>query len=83
MLIKLLGSETTLTTATNVGSATVVRVYNSDTAGVITQKNNADPAVTLGTITLAAGEVAFIEKDSTDTLEGCAKFKAVKVAYKN
>jgi hypothetical protein len=83
MLIKLLGSETTLTTATNVGSATVVRVYNSDTAGVITQKNNADPAVTLGTITLAAGEVAFIEKDSTDTLEGGAKFKAVKVAYKN
>ena len=83
MLIKLLGSETTLTTATNVGSATVVRVYNSDTAGIITQKNNADPAVTVGTITLSAGEVAFIEKDSTDTLEGGAKFKAVKVAYKN
>lgn len=83
MLIKLLGSETTLTSATNVGSATVVRVYNSDTAGTITQKTNASPAVTVGTITLAAGEVAFIEKNSTDTLEGGAKFKAVKVAYKN
>jgi hypothetical protein len=83
MLVKLLGSETNLTTATNVNGANVVRIYNSDTAGLVTLKNNADPAVTLGTLTLAPGEVVFVEKDPTDTLEGGVKFKVVKVAYKN
>jgi hypothetical protein len=83
MLVKLLGTETTLTSATDVGKATVVRVYNSSTAATVTLKNNAVTPATLGTITLAQGEVVFIEKDPTDTLEGGAAFKAVKVAYKN
>jgi hypothetical protein len=81
MLIKLLGSETTLTAATDVGKATVVRVINTSTAAVVTRKDSA--GATIGSFTMAANEVAYVEKDATDTLEGGAAFKAVKVAYSN
>lgn len=83
MLIKLLGSETTLTSATNVNKATVVRLHNTGSSTLITLKNAEDTPVTLGTFTLAGGEIAYVEKDPTDTLEGGAGIKAVKVAYKN
>jgi hypothetical protein len=83
MLVKLLGSETTLAAATNVGKATVVRLYNTGSAALVTLKNADDTPVTLGTFTLAGGEVAYVEKDPTDTLEGGSGIKAVKVAYKN
>jgi hypothetical protein len=79
MLIKLLGSETDLTSATNVGSATVVRILNTGSAATVTRKDSG--GTTIGTVTLAANEVAYFEKEPSDTLEGGAAFKAVKVAY--
>ena len=79
MLIKVLAAETTLTSATNVSTATVVRVINTSTVAVVTRKD-VDGA-TIGTFTMAANEVAYVEKEPTDTLEGGAAFKAVKVAY--
>lgn len=81
MRIRLLASETTLTSATNVGSATFVRILNTGSAAVVTRKDSS--GTTLGTVTLAANEVAYLEKDPTDTLEGGAAFKAVKIAYSN
>jgi len=81
MLIKVLAAETTLTSATNVSTATVVRVINTSTAAVVTRKDV--DGNTIGSFTMAANEVAYVEKDSTDTLEGGAAFKAVKVAYSN
>jgi hypothetical protein len=79
MTLKVLAAETTLTAATNVDLATVVRVLNTSTAAVVTRKD-VDSA-TIGTFTMAANEVAYVEKEPTDTLEGGAAFKAVKVAY--
>jgi hypothetical protein len=79
MLIKVLAAETTLTSATNVSTATVVRVINTSTVAVVTRKDV--DGNTIGSFTMAANEVAYVEKDSTDTLEGGAAFKAVKVAY--
>lgn len=79
MLIKVLAAETTLTSATNVDTATVVRVLNTSTAALVTRKDSA--GTTIGSFTMAANEVAYVEKDPTDTLEGGAAFKAVKVAY--
>jgi hypothetical protein len=81
MLIKVLAAETTLTSATNVSTATVVRVINTSTVAVVTRKDV--DGNTIGSFTMAANEVAYVEKDSTDTLEGGAAFKAVKVAYSN
>ena len=79
MLIKVLAAETTLTSATNVSTATVVRVINTSTAAVVTRKDS--DGATIGSFTMAANEVAYVEKEPTDTLEGGAAFKAVKVAY--
>jgi|Laugresu1bdmlbsd_1035121.scaffolds.fasta_scaffold50270_2 hypothetical protein len=79
MLIKVLAAETTLTSATNVSTATVVRVINTSTAAVVTRKDST--GATIGSFTMAANEVAYVEKEPTDTLEGGAAFKAVKVAY--
>ena len=79
---RLNGSEGNLASASNVGFAKLVRVLNNKTTvQVITQKNAG--GTTLATVTLAAGEVAYIEKASTDTLTGVATSLAVGVAYTN
>ena len=80
--VRLLGSEGNLSSASNVGFAKLVRVLNNKTSvQVITQK--AAGGATLATVTLAAGEVAYIEKASTDTLTGVATSLAVSVAFTN
>ena len=67
--IKLLGSEGNLGSASNVGFAKVVRVLNNKTSvQAITWKNAG--GTTLGTVTLAAGKVAKIEKALTIPLQG-------------
>ena len=85
-VIKLLGSEITLTTANNVGSQKLVRVVNTDAANtvVLTQKNAAG-TTTYGTFTVLPRADVFVEKAPTDTLEvaGTATVKAGAVAYKN
>ena len=80
--VRLLGSEANLASATNMGFAKLVRVLNNKASvQVITQKNAG--GTTLATVTLAAGEVAYIEKASTDTLTGAATSLAVSVAFTN
>ena len=81
-VLRLLGSEGNLSSASNVGFAKLVRVLNNKTSvQVITQKNaNGD---TLATVTLAAGEIAFIQKAPSDTLTGVATSLAVSVAFAN
>ena len=80
--LKLLGSEGNLASASNVGFAKLVRVLNNKASvQVITQKNAG--GTTLATVTLAAAEVAYIAKASTDTLTGAATSLAVSVAYSN
>ena len=81
-VIRLLGSEGNLSSATNMGFAKLVRVLNNKASvQVITQKNAG--GTTLGTVTLAAGEVAYIQKAPTDTLTGVATSLAVSVAFAN
>ena len=81
MLIKLQGSETNLTSATSVGNASLVRVYNSGgTALLVTQKNGSD---VVGTVTVAGGGVEYIVKTPAHTLEGGAALKAVHVGFAN
>jgi hypothetical protein len=54
---------------------------NKTSVQAITWKNAG--GTTLGTITLKAGEVAYIEKASTDTLTGVATSLAVGCGYSN
>ena len=83
MLIKVLAAEGDLTSASNVDSASVVRLYNGHSAAlVITRKNSG--GTTIGSFTLGAAQSIVIEKDYTDTLTAAsngASVKAVKVAF--
>ena len=80
--IKLLGSEVDIASASNVGFAKLVRVLNNKTSvQVITHKNSG--GTTLATVTLAAAEVAYIQKAPGDTLTGAATSLAVNVNFAN
>jgi len=81
-VIRLLGSEAGIASASNVGFAKLVRVLNNKTSvQVITQKNAG--GTTIATVTLAAGESVFIAKAPTDTLTGAATSLAVSVGFAN
>lgn len=81
MKIKLQGSQSDLTTASTVGRAGLVRVYNA-TAGdlLLTQKDGSD---VIGTMTVKAKDIEFVSKLPAQTLEGGAGLKVVSVAYFN
>ena len=81
-VIKLNGSEAGIASASNVGFAKLVRVLNNKTSvQVITQKNAG--GTTLATVTLAAAEIACIQKAPSDTLTGAATSLAVNVNFAN
>jgi len=80
MIVKVLAAETNLTSATNVSLATVVRLVNNQ--GSVDQViRKTDGGTTVGSFTLTANSVTFVEKDPTDTLEGGGSILAAKVAY--
>jgi len=83
MLIKVLAAEGDLSSASNVDSASVVRLYNGHSAAlVITRKNSG--GTTIGSFTLGAAQSIVIEKDYTDTLTAASNggsVKVVKVAF--
>ena len=81
-VIKLNGSEAGIASASNVGFAKLVRVLKNKTSvQVITQKNAG--GTTLATVTLAAAEIAYIQKAPSDTLTGAATSLAVNVNFAN
>ena len=81
-VIRLLGSEAGIASASNVGFAKLVRVLNNKTSvQVITQKNAG--GTTIAAVTLAAGESVFIAKAPTDTLTGAATSLTVSVGFAN
>jgi hypothetical protein len=81
MKIKLMGSQTDLTSATSVGNASLVRVFNGTNAAILmTQK--AGSAV-VGTMSVGAGAVEHVIKQPAHTLEGGAGLKVVHVSHKS
>jgi len=85
MLTKVLAAEGNLSSASNVNSATVVRLYNGHSAAVVVTRKDSGGS-TLGSFSALNGTVEFIEKDPTDTLTAAsngASLKVAKVAYAN
>lgn len=78
-LIKIIGSEVSLSTASNVGLAVAVRLYNN-TAGAVLVTRATSGAVTIGTVTLAVGEIMYVQKQPTDTLAAASAIRAAAVA---
>ena len=85
MLIKVLAAEGDLSSASNVNTATVVRLFNNHSAAlVITRKDSG--GTTIGSLTVNTIETVYLEKVSTDTLTAASNGGSVlvsKVAYGN
>ena len=79
MVIKLLAAEADLSSASNVGNATLVRLYNGHSAAlVVTRKNSG--GTTIGSMTVLNGAVEVFEKVAIDTLSVASNGSSVKVA---
>jgi prophage tail gpP-like protein len=80
MLLKLLSTEQSLTTANTVADARVVRIYNN-TAGtaLITRIDEANNAV--GTCTLQANTVDFFEKYPSESFSSNVAVLATSIAF--
>ena len=78
--MKVLSAETNLSSATNVSSESVVRIFNSDSSAATVTKKDSGGSI-IGSFTMSAGEVVYSEKDYTDTLEGGSGLKVSKVGY--
>ena len=78
MVIKLLAAEADLSSASNVGNATLVRLYNGHSAAlVVTRKNSG--GTTIGSMTVLNGAVEVFEKVATDTLSVASNGSSVNV----
>lgn len=80
MIIKPLAQEVNLASATDVDSATLVRLLNTGTATLVTV---ADGATTVATFTINQNEVVAVQKEPTHTLAAVTAVKAVKVGFTN
>ena len=77
-ILKLLGTEFVLSTATTVNGAQLVRVFNDTASPVLVTVANSS---TTGTVTVKAGDVIFVRKQSAETIAAAAAVKAVAVAF--
>jgi len=79
MILLLKGDETTVgTTATTLGNATAVRVYNASGAKVITLTDADDAQI--GNTTIGVGETIFA-KHPTDKIKASANVLATAIGY--
>lgn len=78
-ILKLLGTEAALSTATTLSGAQLVRVYN-DTAGAVLLTVALEGSTT-GTCTVKAGDTVFIRKQVAETIAAASAVKAVSVAF--
>ena len=70
-MIKLKGAQAAAPasgSATSLGSATMVRCYNSGSTIRLITVTPADEAAVLGTFTLAGKQVEYVDKDITDEI---------------
>jgi|TARA_R110000796_G_scaffold86510_3_gene187173 hypothetical protein len=78
-IIKVKGTEASITAADNIGTATLVRLFNATAAGILITHKNVGGDV-LGTFTASSGQ-SFVKKDSTDTLTAATAVLMVGVAH--
>lgn len=75
---KLLGTEVSLTTATTLSGAQLVRILGGASDILVTVKED---VTTTGTITIKAGTIEYIRKKAAETIEAASAVKAVSVAF--
>lgn len=83
MRTRLLGTQVALSTTSGntFDNATVLRLINTATSGVTITLNQNDDTSLVGVITLSAGQVEFLEKDSDQRVRGNTAVYGNKVGY--
>lgn len=80
-VLKVLGTEVSITANNTVGNTTLVRVINTSTSAVAVL-SIANTSAYYANVTLSPNESVFIPKANTDTVSGVG-LRAVSVAYRN
>ena len=85
-VLKLLNQETNLTASSDVSGATLVRVFNNQNAqSALMVKDSTDTTI-LGSFTMAAYEIIYIQKITDQKLSastGGSNVKVTKIAFAN
>lgn len=83
MRIRLLETQVALSTTSGntFNNATVLRLINTATSGVTITLNENDDTSLVGVITLSAGQVEFLEKNSDQRVRGNTAVYGNKVGY--
>jgi len=79
-IIRLLGSEASVSSANSFNGNKLIRIYNQNDADVLVTVTNADLAV-VGTVTVKTKETIYINKAGTDTITAATACKMVPVAF--
>ncbi len=78
-ILNLQGTDAAVSTASTVGSASLVRVYNNNGTAVLLTVTTAAAATT--TVTIAPGEVLYLEKSPLSTITAATSCRMVSVGY--
>jgi hypothetical protein len=76
-------TPTTVSTASSIGDATCIRLFNNQVGIVTVGINTAVGAATTNFFTMPGSSVEFLQKTSTDVIWTSAVIKANKVAFTN
>ncbi len=78
-ILNLQGTDAAVSTASTIGSASLVRVYNNNGTAVLLTVTTAAAATT--TVTIAPGEVLYLEKSPLSTITAATSCRMVSVGY--
>lgn len=79
-IVKLLGSEAAISTASTINGNQLIRVYNQNATDVLLTVT-APGAVITGTCTVKAGETIFVRKTPVETITAATACKMVAVSF--
>jgi hypothetical protein len=79
-IVKPLSLEETVTTEDDVNASKLVRIFAASLSVVTVRDPEANTDI--GSFTMPAGSVTFLEKERHHTIEGTTQLKCVPVSYK-
>ena len=79
-ILKLLGSEAAISTASTINGNQLIRVYNQNATDVLLTITAAGAVIT-GTCTVKAGETIFVRKTPVETITAATACKMVAVSF--
>lgn len=79
-IVKVLSTEIALTTANTVSAASVVRVLNNNGGAALITRTDSNATV-IGTLTVNANEVIYLQKSPSDTFTSNVSVRATSISF--